>query len=180
MKTTRLLKASVSALIVLALSFAIFSGRLTAMAADTESSGTLAQDIAKTVTAQPLDVQQLRSLLEPLGWGVMPEPDGSITLNPGVCRPTVPPAIHARMTQQAMALIKEKNYGCLNCHQVDSGLRGPSFKEVAAKRRCHKWAVELLTYKLSKESTGPYENAHNMQLLAEEDAPTMVEWILSY
>ncbi len=180
MKPTRWLNAFVSVLMVLALSVAIFSGRLTAMAADTGSGGMLAQDIAKTVTAQPLDVKQLRSVLEPLGWGVTPEPDGSLTLTPGVCRPTVPPAIHARMTQQAMALIKEKGYGCLNCHQADSGARGPSFKEVAARRRCHKWAAELLSYKLSKESTGPYENAHNMQLLPEEDAPTMVEWILSY
>ncbi len=156
MKPTRLLNASVSVFMVLALSVAIFSERLTVMAADTGSGGTLAQDIAKTVTAQPLDVKQLRSVLEPLGWGVTPEPDGSLTLTPGVCRPTV------------------------NCHQADSEDRGPSFKAVAARRRCHKWAAELLSYKLSRESTGPYENAHNMQLLTEEDAPTMVEWILSY
>lgn len=180
MKATKMLKASVSVLIVLALSFTIFSGRLTATAAETGSGGMLAQDIAKAVTAQPLDVQRLRSVLEPLGWGVTPEADGSLTLTPGVCRQRVPPAIHDRMTRQAMALIKEKGYGCLNCHQADSQLRGPSFQEVATRRRCNKWAAELLTYKLSKESTGPYENAHTMQVLAEEDAPTMVEWILSY
>ena len=180
MKSTRPLKASVGVFIVLALSIAIFSGRLTAMAADTGSGGTLAQDIAKTVTAQPLDAQQLRSVLEPLGWGVTPEPDGSITLVPGACRQTVPPAIHARMTQQVMTLIKEKDYGCLNCHQADAKLSGPSFQEVAARRRCHKWAVELLTYKLSKESVSPYESAHHMQRVSEEDAPIMVDWLLSY
>ncbi len=177
MKTRRLLNASISMLIVLSL--AIVSGRLTA-AEGTESDSTLMRNITKTVTAQPLDVQELRSLLEPLGWGVTPEADGSITLIPGACRPTVAPAIHAQMTQRVMSMIKEKGYNCMDCHQVDGKLRGPSFKEVAAKRRCHKWAVELLTYKLSRESAGPYESVHHMQLVREEDAPIMVDWILSY
>jgi cytochrome c551/c552 len=179
MKTPRPLKVSVSVLIVMALSIAIISGRLTATEG-TEGNNALMQNIAKTVTAQPLDVPQLRNLLEPLGWGVTPEADGSITLVPGACRPTVPPAIHAKMTQQVMTLIKEKGYECMNCHQTDTRLRGPSFKEVAAKRRCHKWAVELLTYKLSRESSGPYESSHHMQLVKEEDTPIMVDWILSY
>ncbi len=180
MQATRLLKASLSVLIGLAFSLSILHGSVTAMAADSGSGGALAQDISKTIAAQPLDVQQLRKVLEPAGWGVAADPDGSLTLTPGVCREAVPHAVHARMTQQAMTLMEEKEYACLTCHAADSRLRGPSFKEVAARRRCNKWAEELLTYKLSKESTGPYENAHNMQLLSEDDAPTMVKWILSY
>lgn len=179
MKTRELLKASVvSVVIVLVTSFAIVSGKSTA-AEGTGSEGSLAQSIAKTVTAQPVDVVQLRSLLEPLGWGVTLEPDGSITLVPGACKPTVSPAKNAQMTQQVMSLIKDQGYDCLNCHQVDAKLRGPSFKEVAARRRCHKWAVELLTYKISKESAGPYEQSHHMQRVREEDAPIIVDWILS-
>lgn len=179
MKIRGLRKASLSVLVGLVISFAIFSGRLTA-AEGTGSGSALMQDIAKSITAQPLDIQQLRSLVEPLGWGVTPEPDGSITLVPGACKAKVAPALHAQMTKKVTALMKEKQYACLDCHQVDTALRGPSFKEVAARRRCHKWASELLTYKLSKEGVGPYESAHHMQRLGEEDASLMVDWILAH
>ena len=161
------------------LSFVILSGQLTARDNAERGSG-LEQHIARAVTARPLDAQALRSLLEPLGWGVTPESDGSITLIPDACRQTVAPAIQARKTQQVMKLIKDKGYSCLNCHQIDTKLRGPSFKDVATKRRCYRWAVELLTYKLSVESSGPYETAHHMQLVSAEDAPIIVNWVLSF
>ncbi len=179
METSGLCKASAAALIAMVMSLAVFSGRLIA-AESIEKDSTLAQNIAETVTAQPVDVKQLRSLLEPLGWGVTPEADGSITLVPGACRPAVAPAIQAQKTQKVMAMIDEQGYECLECHQVDTRLRGPSFKEVASRRRCHKWAFELLTYKLSKESSGPYESPHHMQHVKDAHAPVVVDWILSY
>ena len=178
MKKSDAFKYASNILIILVLGVTALPGRL--VATDNPTGGAeFAAYVAKVVATQPLDLQALRRQLAPRGWGVLQEADGTISLIPGACRQTAPPAILANQTRDVMALMKGKGYGCLSCHQVDTRLHAPSYKEVADKRRCHKWAFELLTFKLSKAAVGPYETAHHMQQISEEDAPIIVNWILS-
>jgi len=77
-------------------------------------------------------------------------------------------------------LIKERGYRCLECHDVDKKVVGPAWKEVAAKRKSHKWAEELIVFKLSNGSVGEYgtvELTHND--VRQEDARVLAKWILS-
>ena len=77
-------------------------------------------------------------------------------------------------------LIKERGYRCLECHDVDKRVVGPAWKEVAAKRASHKWAEELIVFKISNGSVGEYgtvEMTHND--VRQEDARVLAKWILS-
>ena len=93
------------------------------------------------------------------------------------------PAEQDVRTQQVLKLIKEKNYDCLNCHQVDTKLVGPSYKEVAAKRKNDKWAQEKLTQVIKGGGEGEYGEGTRMpphaQVVSDADIKTIVDWILS-
>ena len=82
--------------------------------------------------------------------------------------------------KQIYDLIQERGYRCLECHDVDKAVVGPAWREVAAKRRNHKWAAKLLAYKISNGSLGEYgtvQMPHNE--VQEEDVRVIVNWILS-
>ena len=77
-------------------------------------------------------------------------------------------------------LIQERGYRCLECHDVDKKVVGPAWKEVAAKRKSHKWAEELIVFKISNGSVGEYGTVvmtHND--VQQEDARVLAKWILS-
>ena len=77
-------------------------------------------------------------------------------------------------------LIQERGYRCLECHDVDKKVVGPAWKEVAAKRKSHKWAEELIVFKISNGSVGEYGTVvmtHND--VRQEDARVLAKWILS-
>jgi cytochrome c len=77
-------------------------------------------------------------------------------------------------------LIKDRGYRCLECHDVEKQVVGPAWKEVAANRRNHKWAQELLAFRISTGSVGEYgtvEMPHNE--VQENDVRMLVDWILS-
>ncbi len=86
-------------------------------------------------------------------------------------------------TQQVLALMKAKNYDCLNCHRVDTKLVGPSYKEVAAKRKNDKWAPEKLAGIIKRGGTGEYGEGPAMPphsgIVSDADIKTIVDWILS-
>jgi cytochrome c len=76
-------------------------------------------------------------------------------------------------------LAKSKN--CLACHTVDNKILGPAFKEVAAKYQGDDAAVDALTEKVIKGGSGTW-GAVPMPpnpVLSEEDAKTLVVWVLS-
>ena len=54
--------------------------------------------------------------------------------------------------QDAQSLLRDK--GCLACHQVDSKLVGPAYKDVAKKYASRKDAVAYLSKKILEGSTG--------------------------
>ncbi|EIJ43520.1 cytochrome c551/c552 [Beggiatoa alba B18LD] len=87
-------------------------------------------------------------------------------------------------TEEATKLIQDKGYICLTCHQVDTKVLGPSYKEVAAK---YKGADEATIARLMKEiKEGKATDLVWGQVpmppnptVTDEDASTLVHWILS-
>ncbi|MGB3289700.1 MAG: c-type cytochrome [Burkholderiaceae bacterium] len=82
-------------------------------------------------------------------------------------------------SQQAMALLKDS--GCMACHATDKKVLGPSFVDIAAKYKGQDGAVDKLVAKVQKGGSGAW-GAIPMPphpALADKDAKTMVEWILT-
>ena len=69
---------------------------------------------------------------------------------------------------------------CLACHGVDKRIMGPAFKEVAARYKGQEGIEAKLLEKLkrgSKDTWGPIPMPPNPDL-AEEDARTLIRWVL--
>lgn len=76
------------------------------------------------------------------------------------------------------ALAKAKN--CLACHATDKKLVGPSYKEIAAKYKADKTAVDKLAAKIMKGGSGvwgPVPMPANPQV-SEAEAKKLATWIL--
>lgn len=78
-----------------------------------------------------------------------------------------------------LALATARN--CMTCHMVERKVLGPSFKDVAAKYKDNKGAVELLADKIVKGGVGvwgPVAMPANPQV-SEADARKLASWVLS-
>ncbi len=78
-----------------------------------------------------------------------------------------------------MALATSKN--CMSCHAVERKVLGPSFKDVAAKYKDDKGAVDLLANKIMKGGAGvwgPVPMPANTQV-SDADAKKLAAWVLS-
>lgn len=78
-----------------------------------------------------------------------------------------------------LALATSKN--CMACHAVDKKVVGPGYKEVAAKYKGDKTAVDKLAAKVIKGGSGvwgPVPMPPNAQV-NEADAKKLVTWILT-
>lgn len=77
-----------------------------------------------------------------------------------------------------MELAQKKN--CLNCHQIDTKLVGPPYKQVAAKYRGDPKAEDRLVKKVLE---GGYGNWGDIPMpanpITEAEAHTLVKWVLS-
>ena len=94
--------------------------------------------------------------------------------------------------QEIYQLMKEKGYRCLECHDVEAKVVGPSWKEVSAARKDDAWPKALITYKLSEgaagdghyrgseASSGNYGTQASMphHEISDEDAQRIASWIL--
>jgi cytochrome c len=71
--------------------------------------------------------------------------------------------------------------GCMACHQVETKVVGPAYKEVAAKYKGQADAVATLSAKVKAGGSGVWgpvpmpPNAH----VSDEDIKTIVEWVLT-
>lgn len=78
-----------------------------------------------------------------------------------------------------LALATSKN--CMSCHAVDRKVLGPSFKDVAAKYKDDKGAVDTLATKIIKGGSGVWGAvpmpANNQ--VSEADAKKLAAWVLS-
>ncbi len=81
------------------------------------------------------------------------------------------------MADQALATSKN----CMACHAVDKKLVGPSYKDVAAKYAGQKDAVDKLSVKIIKGSSGvwgPVPMPPNAQV-NEAEAKKLATWVMS-
>ena len=81
--------------------------------------------------------------------------------------------------QADLALATSKN--CMSCHAVERKVLGPSFKDVAAKYKDDKGAVDMLATKIKKGGSGvwgPVPMPANTQV-SDADARKLAAWVLS-
>jgi len=74
-----------------------------------------------------------------------------------------------------------KNSGCLNCHNVDTKLVGPSLKEIAAKYAGQDGASDYLAGKIKNGSNGvwgPVPMPPN-PMVSDDNAKVLSDFILS-
>ena len=76
--------------------------------------------------------------------------------------------------------LAQKN-NCLACHTVDKKILGPAYKEIAAKYENTPENVDMLVEKVRNGGTGNWGQIPMPPnpMVSEEDANTLVEWILS-
>ncbi|MEW8028527.1 MAG: c-type cytochrome [Candidatus Thiodiazotropha sp.] len=71
--------------------------------------------------------------------------------------------------------------GCMACHQVETKVVGPAYKEVAAKYKGQEGAAEMLAAKVKAGGSGVWgpvpmpPNAH----VSDEDIKVIVDWLLT-
>lgn len=66
-----------------------------------------------------------------------------------------------------------KSKGCLNCHAVDTKKVGPAFKDIAAKHKDNKNAVDDLTAKLKSGKGHPKVSA------SDDELKTALTWVVN-
>lgn len=87
-------------------------------------------------------------------------------------------------TEEATALIQEKGYICMSCHQVEVKMVGPAYKDVGVKYKDadneakQRLATEIMKGKMENLIWGPIPMPAN-PTVTEEDANKLVAWVLS-
>ena len=72
--------------------------------------------------------------------------------------------------------------GCMACHQVETKVVGPSYKEVAAKYKGDAAAEDMLVTKVLEGGVGTWGQVPmipNKATTSPEEARTLVKWVLS-
>ncbi|MCE1182838.1 MAG: c-type cytochrome [Rhodocyclales bacterium] len=86
--------------------------------------------------------------------------------------------VMAGQAQADEALAKSK--GCMGCHAVDKKLVGPAYKDVAAKYKGDKGAVDKLAAKVKAGGKGAWgEIPMPPNNVTEAEAKTLVTWVMS-
>lgn len=87
----------------------------------------------------------------------------------------------ALTTEQATALMTEKGYLCLSCHQVDMKMVGPGYKEVAAKYKGNAGAAAALSKKVKEGGVGAWGEIPMPAnpTVSDDDMNALIHWILS-
>jgi cytochrome c len=81
--------------------------------------------------------------------------------------------------EDASALATQR--GCMACHQLETKVVGPAYKDVAAKYKDQEGALDSLVAKVKAGGSGVWgpvpmpPNAH----VSDEDIKTIVAWVLS-
>ena len=92
-------------------------------------------------------------------------------------------------TTAIYGMMEEKGYRCLECHDVEVKVVGPSWKEVSSRRKEDHWAFATIRYKLSKDSAGRHgiqgwssgnygEAKMPHHEVSDADAQRIAQWIL--
>ena len=81
------------------------------------------------------------------------------------------------VADQALATAK----GCMNCHQIETKVVGPAYKDVAAKYKGDAGAVATLAAKVKAGGVGTWgQIPMPPNNVTDEEATTLVKWVLSH
>jgi len=94
------------------------------------------------------------------------------------------PAASAAGIDDAAALAMMKQSGCAACHSLDKKVLGPSYKEVAQKRKGSPGAAALLIKKVREGGKGEYGGKVPMPpsplaKISDANLKALIDWILS-
>lgn len=91
-------------------------------------------------------------------------------------------SLGAVATASADALALATKSGCMACHQVETKVVGPAYKDVAAKYKGQEGAVDMLSAKVKAGGAGvwgPVPMPPNVAV-SEADIKTIVTWIMTH
>ena len=91
-------------------------------------------------------------------------------------------SLGAVATASADALALATKSGCMACHQVETKVVGPAYKDVAAKYKDQADAVDMLSAKVKAGGAGvwgPVPMPPNVAV-SDEDIKTIVTWIMTH
>ncbi len=96
-----------------------------------------------------------------------------------LCAATV--ALSAGVANAADPMDLAKQANCLACHSLEAKMVGPSFKEVAAKRKGEEGAEGLLMEKIKKGGSGVYGPVPMPPnpMIKDDDLRAIVQYVLS-
>ena len=112
----------------------------------------------------------------------MPACAGTITLAAATTEAaTIDATTTGDLTSTAAAEELAKKSNCLSCHGIEQKLVGPAFKDVAAKYKDDAAAVDMLLDKVKNGGSGNWGDIPMPPnpTVSEEDARTLVEWVLA-
>jgi len=95
--------------------------------------------------------------------------------------PTTKSPAEMTKTDKALALINEKGYICMGCHQVDTKMVGPGYKEIAAKYQGDDKAVDMLAAKIKNGGSGTWGEVPMPPnpTVTDDDLKVILDWILT-
>lgn len=89
---------------------------------------------------------------------------------------------HAAIDDKTAAGLMSKAR-CTACHNVEHRLVGPSFKQVAEKRKAEKDAIATVVKKVRDGGTGAYGQVpmppNPKNKISDDDLKQLVEWVLT-
>lgn len=88
-------------------------------------------------------------------------------------------AVSYASAEDATALATKS--GCMACHQLETKVVGPAYKDVAAKYKGQEGALDMLAAKVKAGGSGvwgPIPMPPNVNV-SEEDIKTIVAWVLT-
>ena len=87
----------------------------------------------------------------------------------------------AAAAKNGLDIIKAKGYLCMSCHQVDTKVVGPAYKDVAAKYKGDATAPATLAEKIKKGGVGTWGQIPMPpnSTVTDEDMKAIVEWVLA-
>jgi len=93
------------------------------------------------------------------------------------------PAAETAALDDTKALAIMNRAGCAGCHAIDKKILGPSYAEVARKRKAERGAAAMLMKKIREGGAGAYGSIpmppNPASKISDDDLKAMVAWVLT-
>ncbi|MBE0613450.1 MAG: c-type cytochrome [Burkholderiales bacterium] len=111
-----------------------------------------------------------------------PAPPPQAAAQPAPAAGAVPTTATATL-DDAKALAVMNKAGCAGCHAIDKKILGPSYADVAKKRKGEQGAAAMLVKKIREGGAGAYGSIpmppNSTSQISDDDLKAMVDWVLT-